>query len=129
MCIRDSIEGVLKRQCRCICLDPYANAFNEKADNKGHQQDDTKMGPMIWERKYEIDSLCYPIQLAYLYWKNSGRTSHFDQDFKRAMETVLDLSLIHILMPMRFQSGNAAGDLLTALMPPVLRRPAYFRFL
>lgn len=89
--IRQIIEGVLKRQCRCICLDPYANAFNEKADNKGHQQDDTKMGPMIWERKYEIDSLCYPIQLAYLYWKNSGRTSHFDGDFKYAMETVLDL--------------------------------------
>ena len=89
--IRQIIEGVLKRQCRCICLDPYANAFNEKADNKGHQQDDTKMGPMIWERKYEIDSLCYPIQLAYLYCKNSGRTSHFDGDFKYAMETVLDL--------------------------------------
>lgn len=89
--IRQIIEGVIKRQCRCICLDPYANAFNEKADNKGHQQDDTKMGPMIWERKYEIDSLCYPIQLAYLYWKNSGRTSHFDGDFKYAMETVLDL--------------------------------------
>ena len=74
--IQNIIEGVLKKQCRCILSDPYANAFNESSNGKGHQTDETEMKPDIWERKYEVDSLCYPIQLAYLYWKNSGKRSY-----------------------------------------------------
>lgn len=67
------IEGVLKKQLQCILLDPYANAFNEEANGRGHQDDLTEMLPEIWERKYEVDSLCYPLQLSFLYWKNTGR--------------------------------------------------------
>lgn len=89
--IREIIEGVIRKQCRCIRLDPYANAFNEEANKMGHQDDDTRMQPDIWERKYEIDSLCYPIQLAYLYWKNSGNTEHFNQEFKETMEIIVDV--------------------------------------
>lgn len=89
--IQKIIEGVLKKQCRCILSDPYANAFNESANGKGHQTDETEMKPDIWERKYEVDSLCYPVQLAYLYWKNSGKTEHFSEEFERVMETVVNL--------------------------------------
>ncbi|WP_337241616.1 glycoside hydrolase family 125 protein, partial [Proteus faecis] len=64
--INQIISGLIKRQFRYICIDPYANAFNEEENGKGHQTDHTQMNPWIWERKYEIDSLCYPVQLAYL---------------------------------------------------------------
>lgn len=85
------IEGVMKMQIRSILRDPYANAFNEDDNNMGHQTDKTEMKPFIWERKYEIDSLCYPFQLAYLYYKNTGRTSHFDGEFLKAVNVIIAL--------------------------------------
>ncbi|WP_138755168.1 glycoside hydrolase family 125 protein [Paenibacillus sinopodophylli] len=85
------IEGVVKKQIQYILHDPYANAFNETADGRGHQNDDTVMTPWIWERKYEIDSLCYPIQLAYLLWNTTGKTSHLDNHFRDACYSILKL--------------------------------------
>lgn len=87
--IRDMIAGLVKRQFRYINMDPYANAFNEEANNKGHQSDDTEMTPWIWERKYEIDSLCYPVQLAYLLYKQTGETSQFNEDFHEGVKKIL----------------------------------------
>lgn len=89
--IASMIEGLVKRQIRYIRLDPYANAFNEQQSGNGHQDDLTEMNDWIWERKYEIDSLAYPIQLSYLLWKNSGRTSQFDESFRAAAQTILEL--------------------------------------
>ncbi|HEL0661138.1 TPA: glycoside hydrolase family 125 protein [Streptococcus equi subsp. zooepidemicus] len=89
--MRQIIAGLVKRQFRYICIDPYANAFNEKANSKGHQADHTQMGPWIWERKYEIDSLCYPIQLAYLLYRETGCTDHFNEDFHRGIKLILDV--------------------------------------
>jgi meiotically up-regulated gene 157 (Mug157) protein len=87
--LKKIIEGVLKTQYQSILRDPYANAFNEFDNHKGHQDDKTAMSGWIWERKYEIDSLCYPIQLAYLYWKNTGETGHFTSDFDQAIRLIL----------------------------------------
>lgn len=87
--IADMIAGLVEKQFGYINLDPYANAFNEEANGAGHQTDDTKMNPWIWERKYEIDSLCYPLQLSYLLWKATGRTHQFNDTFKEAVENVL----------------------------------------
>jgi len=89
--VADVIEGLVERQFRSVLLDPYANAFNETANGRGHTADLTEMNPSVWERKYEIDSLCYPIQLAYLLWKNSGRTSHFNETFRRGLDAILKL--------------------------------------
>jgi meiotically up-regulated gene 157 (Mug157) protein len=89
--IADLIEGVVRRQLKYILHDPYANAFNETENGKGHQEDKTDMSPMVWERKYEIDSLCYPIQLAYLLWKSTGRTTHFDDTFVQVLHNILQV--------------------------------------
>ncbi|MFF2014879.1 glycoside hydrolase family 125 protein [Paenibacillus sp. NPDC058177] len=89
--IADMIQGLVDRQFAYIQLDPYANAFNETAAGQGHQDDLTKMNPWIWERKYEIDSLCYPIQLSYLLWKNTGRTSQFNPNFVTGVRRILEL--------------------------------------
>ncbi|MCD9020448.1 glycoside hydrolase family 125 protein [Cohnella silvisoli] len=88
--LADMIGGLVQRQLECILLDPYANAFNDSPSGKGHQADETNMSPWLWERKYEIDSLCYPLQLSYLLWKNTGRTSHFNETFRSAARQILD---------------------------------------
>ena len=89
--IADMISGLVQRQMEYICIDPYANAFNEEANGMGHQSDHTELTPWIWERKYEIDSLCYPIQLSYLLWKKTGRTDHFDHNYIEAAQRILEL--------------------------------------
>ncbi|MDO1605853.1 glycoside hydrolase family 125 protein [Lactobacillus sp. YT155] len=86
-----TILKVLKKQFECILLDPYANAFNNEANGKGHQTDFTEMKPSIWERKYEIDSLCYPLQLSYLLWKNVGVTNQFDSQFLEVLKKVIEV--------------------------------------
>jgi len=89
--LSDMIAGLVERQFQFIILDPYANAFNETENGAGHQDDETDMHPHIWERKYEIDSLCYPVQLAYLLYKNTGRTDQFNATFTDAVDEILHL--------------------------------------
>ncbi|HEM5232934.1 TPA: glycoside hydrolase family 125 protein [Streptococcus suis] len=89
--LRQMIVGLVDRQMAFILMDPYANAFNQAANGHGHHTDHTQMGPWIWERKYEVDSLCYPLQLAYLLWKATGETSHFNQTFFGAAEKIVQV--------------------------------------
>ena len=85
------VEGLIKRQIKYIGIDPYANAFNIEPNDHGMKEDLTLQNPWVWERKYEIDSLCYPIQLAYQYWKISGVKDIFDEAFHKAMDTIINL--------------------------------------
>ncbi len=87
--LADMIAGLVKKQFFYIAIDPYANAFNEAENGAGHQTDETEMNDWIWERKFEIDSLCYPIQLAYLLYINTGRTDQFDDHFKVGVQKIL----------------------------------------
>lgn len=100
------ISGLVKKQFFYINIDPYANAFNEEANGAGHQSDHTEMNDWIWERKYEIDSLCYPVQLAYLLYKNTGRTDQFDDSFVSGIEKILNVFQTeqdHTKSPYRFE--------------------------
>ena len=87
--IADMLVGLVKKQFFYVNLDPYANAFNQEANGNCWEHDETDMGPWIWERKYELDSLCYPIQLSYLVWKNTGRTDQFDETFVKGVRRIL----------------------------------------
>ncbi|MDI6619331.1 MAG: glycoside hydrolase family 125 protein [Clostridiales bacterium] len=89
--LKSMIYGLIKRQIMYINIDPYANAFNETANGQGHIDDITEQNPWAWERKYEIDSLCYPIQLSYLYWRETGDISIFDAQYKKAIKTIIKL--------------------------------------
>ena len=89
--LRKMIAGVIRRQFRLINIDPYANAFNdgptgagEDVGYPGHVQD-----PWVFERKWEIDSHCYPIRLAHHYWKTTGDESVFDAEWVAAMRSIL----------------------------------------
>ena len=83
------IEGVIRQQIKLILKDPYANAFNDGPTGGGWQTDNTKMINSVHERKWEIDSLCYPIRLAYEYWKQTGDASIFDDKWVKAAEAIL----------------------------------------
>ncbi|MBR6790289.1 MAG: glycoside hydrolase family 125 protein [Oscillospiraceae bacterium] len=83
------IEGLIHRQAKCILLDPYANAFNEKPDGARWAEDLTVHKKQVWERKYEVDSLCYPVQPAYLYWKQSGSDRIFTPELHNALAAVV----------------------------------------
>lgn len=87
--LKNMLAGVINRQTKCILIDPYANAFNDGAVGGEWMSDLTTMIPELHERKWEIDSLCYPIRLAYQYWKVTGDTSVFDADWVKAIETIL----------------------------------------
>jgi meiotically up-regulated gene 157 (Mug157) protein len=89
--LKQLIEGVIRRQTKCILKDPYANAFykDENKISEWKATDVTDMKAGIHERKWEIDSLCYPIRLAYGYWKETGDASPFDKDWMEAMKLVV----------------------------------------
>ena len=87
--LRKMIAGVINRQFYSICLDPYANAFNDGPTGGEWSKDGTDMNPNDHERKWEIDSHCYPIRLAYQYWKVTGDTSVFGQKWIDAMNAIL----------------------------------------
>ena len=87
--LREMLEGVIRRQFLCINIDPYANAFNDGPVGGEWQSDMTDMKKELHERKWEIDSLCYPIRLAYHYWKVTGDASIFDEVWTEAIANVL----------------------------------------
>jgi len=88
--LRKLIAGVINHQSKCVVKDPYANAFYGDVNKVGEWKDDqTKMQPGIHERKWEIDSLCYPIRLAYHYWKTTGDEGPFDERWKSAIKATL----------------------------------------
>lgn len=82
--LKDLIAGVIHRQTQCILIDPYANAFNEGPTGSDWETDLTIMRKELHERKYELDSLCYPVRLAHHYWKTCGDASIFDADWQVA---------------------------------------------
>ncbi|RWZ55108.1 glycoside hydrolase family 125 protein [Labedella populi] len=89
--LADLLVAINRRQLDDIAHDPYANAFNAEANGAGHQGDLTDSSPRIWERKYEIDSLCYPIRLASDIHRATGRTDHLDGRFRDAVRRVIEL--------------------------------------
>ncbi len=82
--LKTLLAGVIRRQARCVLIDPYANAFNFGPTGSEWDKDRTRMKPELHERKWEIDSLCYPVRLAHSYWKTTGDASCFDQSWQEA---------------------------------------------
>ncbi|WP_406053373.1 glycoside hydrolase family 125 protein [Kribbella sp. NBC_00889] len=105
--LQDMLIGVLHRQLEYVVLDPYANAFNREPNGEGHTDDETEMSPWVWERKYEIDSLCFPLDLAYRLWRITGRADVIDERLRAAADATIDLWTVEqdheARSPYRFQ--------------------------
>ena len=87
--LQKMIAGVIRRQFKLINIDPYANAFNVAPTGAHNKTDFPQADPMVFERKWEIDSHCYPLRLAHHYWKTTGDTSVFDGEWTSAMRNIV----------------------------------------
>jgi uncharacterized protein len=87
--IADLLEAVVRRQLAFARLDPYANAFKARPGPPGDRRDRPVPHPRVWERKYEADSLSWPLLLAHDLWRATGRTAHLDEAFAGAATTIL----------------------------------------
>jgi uncharacterized protein len=114
--LRRMYRGLIRRHALCISIDPYANAF--LADPRGAtplvwaRHDRTDMKPGVAERKWEIDSLCWPIRLAHGYWQATGDLAPFDDEWRAAMravpETFRQQQRRHGHGPYQFQRDTAS---------------------
>jgi meiotically up-regulated gene 157 (Mug157) protein len=112
--LRKMIRGVILRQLKCINIDPYANAFNDGPAGSEWAKDLTAMLPELHERKWEVDSLCYPLRLAYYYWEVTGDDSVFKtpewlQAVGRILQTFREQQRRESPGPYRFQRITATA--------------------
>jgi uncharacterized protein len=66
------VRAVIERNAKNVLTDPYANAFTA--------------GYKIWEEKWEVDSLAYPVTLAYTYWRRTNDRALFTPRLHWALE-------------------------------------------
>ncbi len=85
------LQGLVREQWRCIALDPYANAFNASDTGAHFDTDDLELHPGVWERKYEIDSLAFPVQLAHQLWQATGDASHLNEAVRAGCHAIVAL--------------------------------------
>ncbi len=89
--VQQLIKGLLKKQFTYILIDPYANAFNRTENGNGHIYDLPKQSPIVWERKFELDSLCYPLWLLVKYYRETKDKSCFNELFFTAFDKIIEV--------------------------------------
>ena len=87
--LKEIIRSVIAKHAYYINIDPYANAFNAVANSKAHKDETDFYHDLIWERKYEVDSLCASIYLAYQYYMQTLDASIFTEEFHDMLEVII----------------------------------------
>ena len=85
------IRSVIERHAQFVCLDPYSNAFNAVAKSCWASDETDFHHEMIWERKYEVDSLCASIYLAHSYYTRTLDESIFTQTFYDMIKNIVEV--------------------------------------
>ncbi|WP_435156432.1 glycoside hydrolase family 125 protein [Amycolatopsis sacchari] len=105
------VTAVVRRQFACLDHDPYANAFNDGPTGAHYEPGDLCDDPHVWEQKYEVDSLAYPVTLAHRLWRATGSAETFDTRAHRVLRTIvaqLRLEQRHDESPYRFERPGAS---------------------
>lgn len=88
--LKKIIKSVIAKHAFYVNLDPYSNAFNAKPTKESWKDRTDFEHELIWERKYEVDSLCASIYLSYEYFKSTGDKEIFTPEFEKMLETITD---------------------------------------
>ena len=107
--VAELVEGLIARQAKCVLIDPYANAYNREPSDFKPYDDRPRASDWVWERKYEIDSLCYPVWLAWRFFEKTGRTGFLTGQFAEMLRTIVDVVRTeqdHAQSDYRFQRTN-----------------------
>lgn len=91
--LSEFVKGLILRQFTCINKDPYANSYNISPNSAGHK-DKTDKSPWDWERKYEVDSLCYAIKLLNEYYNETKDETIFNNEVIKGLYTIVDLWIL-----------------------------------
>ncbi len=89
--LKNIIKSVIARHAQFVCLDPYSNAFNAVAKTCWDTDQTDFKHELIWERKYEVDSLCASIYLSYQYYKQTLDDSIFTDDFYNMIKKIVEV--------------------------------------
>jgi uncharacterized protein len=73
--LRARFAGVILRDARNILTDAYANAFQSDYH--------------VWERKWEVDSLAWPVVLTWIYWRVTADRTVFTPDLHVALRQIV----------------------------------------
>ena len=88
--LREIFRGVIRRHAFYVNLDPYSNAFNEVSHDEAHTDDTDFSSPYIWERKYEVDSLCASVYLVADYFDITEDKSIFSEELHGMFRSIAD---------------------------------------
>ncbi|WP_058726435.1 glycoside hydrolase family 125 protein [Curtobacterium luteum] len=88
--LADVLVAVVRRQFASIAHDPYANAFNRGPTGAHYDDRDLCDDPEVWEQKYEVDSLAYPVQFAAAIHRATGRTDHLGPDAHAVARAIVE---------------------------------------
>lgn len=89
--VERALRGLIRKQTELILTDAYANAFNKAGDFSCYSRDKTEMGAFIWERKYEVDSLAFPILLLEKYIAAACRQDILTTRVLAAIDRILEV--------------------------------------